>query len=79
MGLLVTLYRAHWINLGHIFCGDFLLGFAFVRAVALFDTAVQAGQEYSVLMTQDLTVSHSVPLKRGPCFFKGFFADDPNA
>ena len=67
------------MSLGHIFCRDFLLGFAFVRAVALFDTAVQAGQGYSVLMAQDLRVSHSVPLKRGPCFFEGFFADDPNA
>jgi hypothetical protein len=73
------LYRANGINLGHIFCGDFLLRFAFVRAVALFDTTVQAGQEYSILMAQDLTVSHSVPLKRSPYFFEGFFADDPNA
>ena len=34
--------------------------------------------EYLVLMAQDLTVFHSVPLKRSPRFFEGFFADDPN-
>ena len=68
-GTFGDLYRADWINLGHIFCGDFLLGFAFVRAVALFDTTVQAGQEYSILIEQDLTVSRSVPLKRSPYQF----------
>ena len=78
-GTFGDLYRDDWINLGRIFCGDFLLGFAFVRAVALFDTAVQAGQEYSIPMEEDLTVSHSVPVQRRPCFFEGFFADDPNA
>ena len=35
--------------------------------------------EYLVLMAQDLTVFHSVPLKRSPRFFEGFFADDPNS
>jgi len=77
-GTFGDLYRADLTNLRHIFAVIFFLDFAFVRAVDLFDTDVQAGQEYSVLMAQDLTVSHSVPLKRSPCFFEGFFADDPN-
>ena len=49
-----------------------------VCAVDLFDAAVQAGQEYSIPMEEDLTVSHSVPVQRSPCFFEVFFADDPN-
>jgi hypothetical protein len=77
-GTFGDLYRADLTNLRHIFAVIFFLDFAFVRAVDLFDTDVQAGQEYSVLMAKDLTVSHSVPLKRSPCFFEGFFADDPN-
>ena len=48
-------------------------------AVDLFDAAVQARQEYSIPMEEDLTVSHSVPVQRSPCFFEGFLADDPNA
>jgi hypothetical protein len=79
MGPLVTCYGADLTNLGHIFCIDFLLGFAFARAIDLFDIAVQAGQEYSIPMEEDLTVSYSVPVQRSHCFFEGFFADDPNA
>jgi hypothetical protein len=50
-----------------------------ICAVDLFDAAVQAGQEYSIPKEEDLTVSHSVPVQRSPCFFEGFLADDPNA
>jgi hypothetical protein len=39
----------------------------------------QAGQEYLIPMEEDLTVSHSVPVQRSPCFFEVFFADEPNA
>ena len=34
-GTFGDLYRADWINLGHLLCGDLLLGFAFVHTVAL--------------------------------------------